>query len=106
MVWSNLGAPMSHPVPFRSIGEECGIVEPPLRHGNPTLHEATPDITQRLIRMVEELLERDDVRMGADTGWYWNRLEEIKKEVGRAAQEEAPGGTDTRLPSSSPQSGT
>lgn len=43
-----------------------------------------PDIVNRLIRMVEELLERDDLTPDADPTWYRNRLKEIKEEIAHA----------------------
>lgn len=54
-----------------------------------------PSVVNRLIRMVEELIERDDLTPDADTSWYRNRLREIKEEVRRAeAQDIYGGGTE------------
>jgi hypothetical protein len=59
------------------------------------VHNA-PDIVNRLVRMVEELLERDDVRMDADLRWYVKNLETIKAEIdggqGRGVLEAVPQG--------------
>lgn len=52
----------------------------PRKRGMPTLNSET-SVVNRLIRMIEELLERDDVRNGADGRWYWNKLVEIKEEI-------------------------
>lgn len=43
-----------------------------------------PSIVNRLIRLVEELLERDDLTPDADPTWYRNRLAEIKEELNYA----------------------
>lgn len=44
-----------------------------------------PSIVNRLIRMVEELTEREDIP-DADMRWYANRLAEIKKELADAKE--------------------
>lgn len=64
-----------------TIGEVCFSV--PKRRGLPSFH-ADRSIVDRLIRMVEELLERDDVTPDADPTWYRNRLREIKRELTNA----------------------
>lgn len=50
-----------------------------------------PAIVNRLIRMVEELLEREDEIQSSDLLWYRNRLDEVKKELAHAEE----GGTET-----------
>lgn len=46
-----------------------------------------PSIVNRLVRLVEELLERDDCLPDMDLAWYRNRLVEIKQEVDRAEED-------------------
>jgi len=65
--------------PMRTIGEECGITDDRKR-GMPSFHDNDPSIIGRLIRLLEELLERD-ITPDSDVTWYRNRLNEIKKEV-------------------------
>jgi hypothetical protein len=45
-----------------------------------------PAIVNRLIRMIEELLERDDEIQSSDLQWYRNRLDEIKRELANAEE--------------------
>lgn len=45
-----------------------------------------PAVVNRLIRMIEELIERDDEILSSDLMWYRNRLAEIKKELSDGVQ--------------------
>jgi hypothetical protein len=61
-----------------------------------------PSIVNRLVRLVEELLERDDVRMDADTNWYDKQLRIIKAEINgheSGGEEEAQGAAPAGTPS-------
>lgn len=63
------------------------IVDPchtPIFRAVPAPQPAT--VVDRLIRMVEELLERDELTPDADPAWYRSRLREIKEEVRRAEE--------------------
>jgi hypothetical protein len=70
--------------PMKTIGEECGIEY--RKKGSPTIHDSGMDTAQKLIRLIEELLEREDLTIDADVVWYRNRLREIKAEINDQAR--------------------
>lgn len=51
--------------------------------GFPSIH-ADPSIVNRLVRLLEELLERDYLIPDADITWYRNKLAELKMEISDA----------------------
>lgn len=68
--------------PLRSeptIAEACLNDLSLRRPGIPNFHDRP--IVDRLVRMIEELLERDHLMVDHDTLWYRNRLKEIKAEL-------------------------
>lgn len=65
-----------------------------------------PSHVNRLVRLLEELLERDDVRMDADNQWYWKQLIRIKKEIADAAHTGGEGEAEANTTSASEEKGT
>jgi hypothetical protein len=103
--WAAGSVVRPYPEDERSIAEHCEVEasgEPARKNnrGLPGRLRATnihsePSIVNRLIRMVEELLERDDVTPDADPTWYRNRLQEIRREIADAEGSEEPGGSSS-----------